>query len=67
MLPVALAKLAVSEAAVTSALDAVRVFGGRGYLADDGIEAMLRDSVPTVLFSGTSDMQKEIAARELGL
>ncbi|MEE4490847.1 acyl-CoA dehydrogenase family protein [Streptomyces sp. BE230] len=67
VLPVALAKLAVSEAAVTSALDAVRVFGGRGYLADDGIEAMLRDSVPAVLFSGTSDMQKEIAARELGL
>ncbi|MCW5251423.1 acyl-CoA dehydrogenase family protein [Streptomyces sp. SHP 1-2] len=67
VLPVALAKLAVSEAAVAGALDAVRVFGGRGYLADDGIEAMLRDSVPAVLFSGTSEMQKEIAARELGL
>jgi alkylation response protein AidB-like acyl-CoA dehydrogenase len=67
VLPVALAKLAVSEAAVRSALDAVRVFGGRGYLAEHGIEAALRDSVPTVLFSGTSEMQKEIAAKEMGL
>lgn len=67
VLPVALAKLAVSEAAVASAVDAVRVFGGRGYLADHGIEAALRDSVPAVLFSGTSEMQKEIAAKELGL
>jgi len=67
VLPVALAKLAVSEAALAGALDAVRVFGGRGYLADHGIEAALRDSVPAVLFSGTSEMQKEIAAKELGL
>lgn len=67
VLAVALAKLAVSEAAVAGALDAVRVFGGRGYLAEHGIEAALRDSVPTVLFSGTSEMQKEIAAKELGL
>ncbi|MCL2734078.1 MAG: acyl-CoA dehydrogenase family protein [Actinomycetia bacterium] len=67
VLPVALAKLAVSEAALAGALDAIRVFGGRGYLADHGIEAALRDSVPAVLFSGTSEMQKEIAAKELGL
>lgn len=66
-LAVALAKLAVSEGAVASALDAVRVFGGRGYLAELGVEAALRDAVPSVLFSGTSDLQKEIAAKELGL
>ncbi|GAA2133485.1 acyl-CoA dehydrogenase family protein [Streptomyces synnematoformans] len=64
---VALSKLAASEGAVASALDAVRVFGARGYLADDGIEAELRDAVPSVLFSGTSEIQKELVAKELGL
>ncbi|GAA3869810.1 acyl-CoA dehydrogenase family protein [Streptomyces sedi] len=66
-LPVALSKLAVSEGTVASAMDAVRVFGGRGYLADEGIEAALRDAMPSVLFSGTNEIQKELVARELGL
>ncbi|MGM1063123.1 acyl-CoA dehydrogenase family protein [Saccharothrix sp. Mg75] len=64
---VALAKLAVSEAAVASSLDAIQVFGGAGYLAEQGVEQMLRDAVPTTLFSGTSEMQREMIARELQL
>src|SRR5581483_7981417 len=63
-LNIALAKLAVSEGAVASALDAVAVFGGRGYQRADGIEAVLRDTVPSTIFSGTSDIQRTIAARE---
>lgn len=66
-LAIALSKLAVSEGVLSSALDAVRVFGGRGYRSEDRIEAALRDSVPSVLFSGTSDIQREIIAKELGL
>ncbi|MBD0737496.1 acyl-CoA dehydrogenase family protein [Streptomyces sp. CBMA29] len=66
-LPVALSKLAVSEAAVQSALDAVRILGGRGYRSESGVEAALRDAVPSVLFSGTSEIQKELVAKELGL
>jgi alkylation response protein AidB-like acyl-CoA dehydrogenase len=66
-LNVALSKLAVSEAAVESALDAVRVLGGRGYRSESGVEAALRDAVPSVLFSGTSEIQKELVAKELGL
>lgn len=64
---VALSKLAVSEGVLTTALDAVRLFGGRGYLRGEGIEAALRDSVPSVIFSGTSDIQRDIISRELGL
>jgi alkylation response protein AidB-like acyl-CoA dehydrogenase len=64
---IALSKLAVSEGALASAMDAVRLFGGRGYLRADGIEAALRDTVPSVIFSGTSDIQRELIARELGL
>ncbi|MGV9214137.1 acyl-CoA dehydrogenase family protein [Micromonospora sp. RB23] len=66
-LNVALSKLAVSEAAVAGALDAVRLFGGLGYLRDTGIETMLRDAVPSTIFSGTSDVQRLLIARELGL
>ncbi|AXK31822.1 acyl-CoA dehydrogenase family protein [Streptomyces armeniacus] len=64
-LSIALSKLAVSEGALQSALDAVRIFGGRGYQRADRIEAALRDAVPSVLFSGTSDIQREMIIREL--
>jgi len=66
-LATALSKLAISEGAVASALDAVHVFGARGYLREGGIEAALRDSVPSVIFSGTSDIQRQLIAKELGL
>jgi alkylation response protein AidB-like acyl-CoA dehydrogenase len=62
-----LSKLAVSEGVLSCVLDAVRLFGGRGYLRPDGIEAALRDTVPSVIFSGTSDIQRELIAKELGL
>ncbi|HET9172183.1 MAG TPA: acyl-CoA dehydrogenase family protein [Actinospica sp.] len=64
---VALSKVAVSEAAVANALDAVRVFGADGCLVDVGVEQQLRDAVPAVIFSGTSDIQRELIAREAGL
>ncbi|WFB11175.1 acyl-CoA dehydrogenase family protein [Streptomyces sp. LX-29] len=64
---VSLSKLAVSEAAVASALDAVQLLGGRGYLRDEGIEAALRDAVPTTIFSGTSEIQRQLIARAMGL
>nr|AHA12087.1 acyl-CoA dehydrogenase [Streptomyces sp. CNH287] len=66
-LSVALSKLAASEGALASALDAVRVFGGQGYLAGSGIESAVRNAMPGVLFSGTSEIQKELVAKELGL
>jgi alkylation response protein AidB-like acyl-CoA dehydrogenase len=64
---VAMAKLAVSEAAAESAMDAVRIFAGDGIRSDPGIERELRDAVPSLVFSGTSEMQLELIVRELGL
>ena len=64
---VAMAKLAISEAATESAMDAVRIFGGDGIRRDCGIERELRDAVPSLIFSGTSEMQLELIVRELGL
>ncbi|MCI3271292.1 acyl-CoA dehydrogenase family protein [Streptomyces cylindrosporus] len=67
VLEIALSKLAVSEGVLASAADAVRIFGGRGYLREDGIEAALRDAVPSTIFSGTSDIQRQLIVKEIGL
>ena len=60
-------KLFVSESLVASAMDAVRVFGGYGIMAEYEVERALRDAVPSTLYSGTNDMQRNIIARWLGL
>jgi alkylation response protein AidB-like acyl-CoA dehydrogenase len=66
-LDVAMAKLAISEGAVDSALDAVRIFGAAGVSTACGIERALRDALPSTIFSGTSEMQLERIAEELSL
>ena len=66
-LDAAVAKLYLSECFVASSLDAVRTFGGKGYLSDAGIERDLRDSLGGVLYAGTSDIQRNVIARLLGL
>ena len=63
----AMAKLYLSEAFVASALDAIRTFGGYGFLTECGIEQDLRDAVGGTIYSGTSDIQRNIIARQLGL
>jgi alkylation response protein AidB-like acyl-CoA dehydrogenase len=63
----ALAKLHLSESFVQSSLDAVQILGGRGYLREAGIERDLRDAVGSRIYSGTSEIQRSIVARHLGL
>src|SRR5262245_36163127 len=63
----AVAKLHLSESFVASSLDAVRTHGGRGYMTDNGIERDLRDAVGGVIYAGTSDIQRNLIARLLGL
>lgn len=67
VLDAAIAKLYVSEAYVQSSLDAVAIHGGYGYMTEYDMERMLRDSVGSVLYSGTSDIQRNIITRWLGL
>jgi alkylation response protein AidB-like acyl-CoA dehydrogenase len=66
-LDVALAKLAVSEAAVQSGLDAMQIFGGLGVASESGVERSLRDALLGRVVSGTSDIQRNLIARSLGL
>lgn len=63
----AIAKLYLSESFVQSSMDAIRVHGGYGYMTEFEIERDLRDSIGGVLYSGTSDIQRVIIARMLGL
>jgi len=63
----AVAKLAISTAAVESALDAIQVHGGYGYMKEYHVERHLRDNVASRLYSGTSEVQRLIIARQLGL
>ncbi len=66
-LEAALAKLHVSESYVKSCLDAVQIFGGYGYMTEMQLERDLRDSVGSTIYSGTSEIQRNIIARGLGL
>ncbi len=63
----ALAKLYMSESWVKSCLDAIQVHGGYGYTTEYELERDLRDSVSGTLYSGTSEIQRNIIARYLGL
>jgi L-prolyl-PCP dehydrogenase len=63
----AMAKLYISESAITSALDAVQLHGGYGYMQDFHVEQQLRDSIGGTLYSGTSEIQRMLIARHLGL
>ncbi|MDX1384803.1 MAG: acyl-CoA dehydrogenase family protein, partial [Thermoanaerobaculia bacterium] len=66
-LEAAVAKLHVSESFVVSSTDAMRVFGGYGYMVEQQLERELRDAMGGVFYSGTSDIQRNIIARGLGL
>jgi alkylation response protein AidB-like acyl-CoA dehydrogenase len=59
--------LAVAEAFLESSMEAIRVHGGKGYLQDFEIERDLRDAVGGVIYAGTSDIQRNLIARILGL
>jgi hypothetical protein len=63
----ATAKVCLSEACVQSALDAVQIHGGYGFTTDYEVERDLRNSVGGKLYSGTSEIQRNIIARRLGL
>jgi hypothetical protein len=63
----AIAKLYLSESWVQSCIDAVQVHGGYGFTTEFEVERDLRDSIGGTLYSGTSEIQRAIIARSLGL
>ena len=63
----AMAKLFVSESLLKAALDTVQIHGGYGYMTEYEVERALRDAVASTIYSGTSEMQRNIIARWMGL
>jgi alkylation response protein AidB-like acyl-CoA dehydrogenase len=61
----AMAKLHVSDCFVKNSLDAVQLFGAAGYVAESEIERDLRDSVGSLIYSGTNDIQRNIIAQHI--
>lgn len=66
-LDASITKLFVSETLLKVALDTVQVHGGYGFMAEYDVERTLRDAVGGTIYSGTSEMQRNIIARWLGL
>jgi alkylation response protein AidB-like acyl-CoA dehydrogenase len=66
-LDAAMTKLFVSESLVKAAIDTVQIHGGYGYLTDFEVERSLRDAIGSTLYSGTSEIQRNIIARWLGI
>lgn len=67
VLEAAMAKLFVSEMHKKAALEALQLHGGYGYMKEYPIEREVRNALAGTLYSGTSEMQRKIIARCLGL
>ncbi|OGP57791.1 MAG: hypothetical protein A2V67_16000 [Deltaproteobacteria bacterium RBG_13_61_14] len=61
----AIAKLFASQMAVRSALDAVQIHGGYGYIKEYHVERFLRDAKLGEIGGGTSQIQTRLIAKEV--
>jgi butyryl-CoA dehydrogenase len=63
----AIAKLYASESAVTATRDAVQIFGGVGFMDETPVARHYRDAKVLEIGEGTSEIQRLVISRELGL
>jgi short-chain 2-methylacyl-CoA dehydrogenase len=63
----AIAKLSASEAAMDNARDATQVFGGYGFMNEYPVARFYRDAKVLEIGEGTSEVQRMVLARQLGL
>ncbi|HEX2732690.1 MAG TPA: acyl-CoA dehydrogenase family protein [Polyangiaceae bacterium] len=61
----AYAKAFGADAAMQTAIDAVQVFGGNGYVRDYPVEKLMRDAKLLQIYEGTSQIQRIVIARAL--
>jgi alkylation response protein AidB-like acyl-CoA dehydrogenase len=62
-----MAKLKATELAKRAALEGMQMMGGYGYAVEYDMEHQLRTAIVTTVYGGTSEIQREIIARTLGL
>jgi len=63
----AIAKLVASDAAVVNAREATQIFGGHGFMNENPVGRFYRDAKILEIGEGTSEIQRMIIARQLGL
>jgi butyryl-CoA dehydrogenase len=63
----AIAKLTASDAAMDNAREAAQIFGGYGFMNEFPVARFYRDAKVLEIGEGTSEVQRMIIARELGL
>ncbi len=63
----AIAKLTASNAAMDNARDATQIFGGYGYMNEFPVARFYRDAKILEIGEGTSEVQRMVLARQLGL
>jgi short/branched chain acyl-CoA dehydrogenase len=63
----AIAKLTASDAAMDNARDATQIFGGYGFMNEFAVGRFYRDAKILEVGEGTSEVQRMLIARELGL
>jgi alkylation response protein AidB-like acyl-CoA dehydrogenase len=63
----AIAKLVGSETAVDNAREATQIHGGYGFVNETPVARFWRDSKILEIGEGTSEVQRMIIARDLGL
>ena len=63
----AIAKLVASDAAMVNAREATQIFGGHGFMNDAPVGRFYRDAKILEIGEGTSEIQRIIIARQLGL
>ncbi len=63
----AMAKLFAAETASDVTRRAVQLFGGYGYTREYPVERMMRDAKITEIYEGTSEVQRMVIAKSLGL
>jgi alkylation response protein AidB-like acyl-CoA dehydrogenase len=61
----AVAKLAASEAATRTAAEAIQLYGGYGYMRHYPVEKLLRDAKGAEIYEGTSEVLRQVIAREI--
>jgi alkylation response protein AidB-like acyl-CoA dehydrogenase len=60
-----MAKFVASDTAMKVTTDAVQVLGGYGYMKDYPVERMMRDAKLIQLYTGTNQIMRLVAAREI--
>jgi butyryl-CoA dehydrogenase len=63
----AMAKLLASETANEVTRACVQLFGGYGYTSAYPVERMMRDAKVTEIYEGTSEAQKMVISRAMGV